>query len=779
MRHLHFFAALTAAFCAVSAMATDSITTPHGSDTDSQAIGLVLSGGGAKGIAHIGLIQALEDNNIPIDYITGTSIGAVVGGLYASGYTPAEMLDLILSKPFSYWSTGQIDPSLTYYFSTDEPSPVMLTVPIPSRRDSLEQARTPVMASLISPMPMNFAFTELFAGITAQCGRDFDNLFVPFRCVASDADARHKVVLSHGDLGYSIRASMSFPIVFQPTRIDSMYLYDGGLYDNFPIGVMKDTFAPDFILAINVSTEDIGPQTSIMDQLDNLVMQSDEDKLDPELGISIRYHLNEFGLLDFPKAKQIYKIGYDVAMQYMDSIKSRIHTRVPPEERALRRAVFKSKTPYLLFDRVDVRGTNREQNEYIKYLFTHNRSDTLSIDQVRSSYYRAISPGRLRDLVPHAYYNDTTGLFGLDLLAAPKDNLRVGFGGYITSSTQSYVYLQAGYSTMSFRSIASNLGIWIGQSYLGAQLSGRLYLPTHIPSAAELQVVAFRQKYYSKDYMFYEEKAPSFVYDHEYFARLKWAWAVGNQCDMEAGLGYGHLNDSFYQPNYEVGYLTNRDKCTFNLGQAFLRFTSNTLDDYNFPTQGRYYNITAMGVLGSFHRNYADTEMPSARTHPRWLQFESLIRQYLTMGNHFSLGLESDIMLSTRKLLSDYNATIVTAPSFLPTPSSYNSFNSAFRANSFIAVGLTPVYRFNAQISARLASYCFVPLRKIVEGPDGMAQYAKGWLNHPQYFGEFDVCYKLPFATITAYCNYASSPARNWNGGISFGVFLPAPRFLR
>ena len=81
-----------------------------------QSVGLVLSGGGAKGIAHIGVIKALEEHNIPIDYVAGTSMGAIVGGLYAAGYTPEEMLDLILSPGFSMWSTGQIDPNLTYYF---------------------------------------------------------------------------------------------------------------------------------------------------------------------------------------------------------------------------------------------------------------------------------------------------------------------------------------------------------------------------------------------------------------------------------------------------------------------------------------------------------------------------------------------------------------------------------------------------------------------------------------------------------------------------------------
>lgn len=173
-----------------------SVSVESDSICQHQSVGLVLSGGGAKGIAHIGVIQALEDNDIPIDYITGTSMGAIVGGLYASGYTPDEMMELILSKDFSYWSTGQIDEQLVYYFAKGEPTPQMLSISIGGRASGASKAKLP--ASLISPLPMNFAFMELFAGYTAQCDGDFDNLYVPFRCVASDVKNKHKIVFRSG-----------------------------------------------------------------------------------------------------------------------------------------------------------------------------------------------------------------------------------------------------------------------------------------------------------------------------------------------------------------------------------------------------------------------------------------------------------------------------------------------------------------------------------------------------------------------------------------------------
>ena len=349
----------TAFVLSVLAIISAGAAEPH------QSVGLVLSGGGSKGIAHIGVIQALEDNDIPIDYVTGTSMGAIVGALYCMGYTPDEMLDLILSKDFSYWSTGQIDPSLTYYFNREPVSPVMLHIPIKTGKE-----KTNVPASLISPLPMNFGFLDIFAPYTAACHSDFDRLMVPFRCVASDVAAHRMQVLSGGSLGDAVRASMSFPIVFQPTRIGDDLLYDGGIYDNFPVDVMRRDFAPSIMFGVTVNTPDSADAYSLMDQLDNLVIQRVDYNLPPEEGIKLHIDLREFGLLDFPKARQIYRIGYDHAMAMMDSLNTRITARTPRRVRELRRAVFRSQVPYTRFGSVEVTGGTERQNEYIRYLFS-------------------------------------------------------------------------------------------------------------------------------------------------------------------------------------------------------------------------------------------------------------------------------------------------------------------------------------------------------------------------------------------------------------------------
>lgn len=741
-----------------------------------QSVGLVLSGGGAKGIAHIGVIRALEENRIPIDYIAGTSMGAIVGGLYACGYTTDEMLGLILSEGFSYWSTGTMDPRLSFYLTRSRQTPVMVSVPL-SRGSTGNRGAVP--QSLISPLPMNFAFMELFAPFTAQTGGDFDRLMVPFRCVASDVAAKHKMVLSHGSVGDAIRASMSFPAVFQPTEIDSTLLYDGGIYDNFPVDVMRADFAPSIMIGVDVSAEDSGPQTSIVDQLSNMIIQNNDYSLPADEGIKLRLDLDEFGLLDFPKARQIYEIGYRHAMAMMDSIKTRIHTRADSTDVVLRRDVFKSKTPWLRFDKVEVTGGTKAQNDFLRYMFDRQTRDgVLTTDEARRAYYMALSTDKLKDLSLRATENDSTGLFTLSARAAVKNDFKLSVGGYLTSSNNSYLFLSAGYSTLSFNSVSANLNAWIGQSYMAATVNGDIYLPTPSTSRLSLQGVVSRRKFFEDDYLFYEAKVPTFIIGHQYFGRLSWSVAAGYLGKVDIGAGFGHLNDTFFRDNLYESYVAGRYSARHNLGQLYAAYQSSTLDDINFPTKGNEYFLKAMAMAGHFNLYSSSADQPSERSHPKWLQAELRTRNYFTLSRRWSLGLETDILMSTKKLYHSYNTSIINAPSFNPTPASNNTFNPAFRANSFIAAGLVPVYRYNDNLSARLSCSAFMPLRKILEQPDGSAAYGR-WCSHPEFYGELDVAYHFPFATLAAYANYASYPARNWNVGISFGIYLHAPEFLR
>ncbi|HBG24877.1 MAG TPA: patatin, partial [Rikenellaceae bacterium] len=137
---------------------------------DAQSVGLVLSGGGAKGISHIGVIKALEDNDIPIDYVAGTSMGAIVAALYSIGVTPNEMLAMFRSPEFNSWYKGEFEKGYGTYIYRREPTAEMVGVSLSQQKTNRLAIKLPT--SLVAPYPMDLAVKQLFASSAATCGYD-------------------------------------------------------------------------------------------------------------------------------------------------------------------------------------------------------------------------------------------------------------------------------------------------------------------------------------------------------------------------------------------------------------------------------------------------------------------------------------------------------------------------------------------------------------------------------------------------------------------------------
>lgn len=747
----------------------------------SQRVGLVLSGGGARGIAEIGVIQALEENDIPIDYITGTSIGAIVGGLYASGYSPAEMLELVKSKMFMEASTGNINPRYKYQFFKPEPKPALLNLNMSAGTFSL----SPILpSSLISPMPMNFDFMAIFARYTAQCGGDFDKLFVPLRTVASDMTHKRAKIWSEGQLTDAVRSSMSFPVVFKPVTYKGSLLYDGGIFNNFPVDVMKKDFNPDIIIGVDIhATDTIKHFPDVLQQMDMLVIRPQTYDLPEADGIKLRINLNKFSLLDFEKADEIYEIGYKHGLEMVDSIKKRVTSRRPAAQVESRRMRFKDATPRAYFDSVEVTGGTKSQNEYIKYLFTAEHPDTFGIQSALDSYTMAVSTSRLKDLEPEAVYNKKTGRFSLKLDASVKNPIDIGIGGFVTSSTNSMLFLSLGYNSLNHKAINASINGWIGQSYMAGMLDARLMLRRKHVSALGFEAVVWRQKFYENDKLFYQSDAPAFISNLETFTRLKYSRATSRQGIFSMGIAYGHTDDRFYNNDESiVNSDTDRNKTIRDMGQVSARWTYSTLDDNTLPLEGRYIGVLGQGIWERYHFTEGAPMRralsPSEKGHDKWLQLEVKYLDYLNLGSKWALGLESDIVVSTHHLLNNYNAAIVNAAAFNPTPASYNGFNPRLCANSFITAGLVPVYKFNDRLTARLALHGFMPMRPIRQDVDGTACYGR-WFSRASLYSELYASLKLPFGNLTAYGSYQTSPGNRWSVGISFGYFILAPRMTR
>ena len=742
-----------------------------------QTVGLVLSGGGAKGIAHIGIIKALEENNVPIDYVAGTSMGAIVGAWYAMGYTPDDMLNLILSDDFSLWSRGIFDERYVYYFKKPDPSPEMVNFNI-ALQDSSKFETHFLPNSLINPFPMNYAFMSLFAPYTAQCDGNFDKLFIPFRAVASDVYHKRELVLRDGDLGDAVRASMSFPFVFKPIEIDSVLVYDGGIYNNFPVDVMKNDFNPDVIIGSIVAAKiDKPKEDDLINQIENMVMQKSDYTLDPEDGILMRFDLSDVGLLDFPKARQIAKIGYDYAMELMDSIKSRIPRELSQETRQLQRMVFKSQTPDLVFNSVSVEGGNHQQKEYIKRQFDSDKPFT--DEDAKASYYKTISDGKISDLIPHARYDKASGMFNLDIKAKVHDQLSVGMGGFISSTSSNQICIGAHYRTVSLNSLDLDLTGQIGQSYTSGILSARFDLKTAIPMYLKMQAVASKQKFYQNETLFYSDRMPSFVTQSEQYVKLRLGLPFLTSSKAVVSVGYGSMTDRYYQSN-TVDFSSNeQDRSRYNLFVASMKFDRNNLNSYMYPTAGTDCSVLGLLAYGKEHFIPYNTDLQSNSTQTlSWLQLEGNIHTYIPLGNKFVLGLRGKAVVSSKGLLSNYTSTLAQAPAFTPTPHSQTIFNPAFRSTQYLAAGVIPIWKILNNLQFRNEFYLFAPFLQIYEGENYEPYYGKAFTKY-HFMGESSLVLNLSFASISLYANYYDYPARNWNFGINIGLLVFSPKFLQ
>lgn len=751
------------------------------SGVKAESVGLVLSGGGAKGIAHIGVIQALEDSGIPIDYITGTSMGAIVGAMYAMGLTPAEMMEIIKSSDFESWSRGEISKKQIFYFRRPDPSPQFVSFDISLDGSDKKFAAHLLPTNLINPIPMNAGFLYLFSPATGQCGGDFDKLFVPYRSVASDVYNKRAVVFDSGDLGDAVRASMTFPFVFKPIEVDSTLLYDGGIYNNFPVDVMQEDFNPDFIIGCKVASNPVKPkEDDLMAQLDAMVMQKTDYSVPEDKGVLISFNLSgQVGLLDFPKADMIYRIGYEKGIQYADSIKKRVTRRVSPQSRQLMRMQYRSRTPDVKFDKIVVKGGNHSQRMYIRRQFeaVEDSLGIIDMDGFDAAYYKLVSDSKISDLVPHGIYNDTTGLYTLVLDAKIKDNIALGFGAYISSGNTNQIYLDAKYRTLNLYSLDLDLNGYLGRAYNSSMFSAKLELPRKIPMYLKLYGCFSRKKYYENEKLFIQTESPTFITNQEAYVKLRLGLPFLNSSKAEITVGYGYLTDKYYPSNYLDFTSTKQDESNYSLFMGSVKFESNTLNSIMYPTQGSRITISGEFVIGK--ETYIQESVKGNRYKDKhsWLQLNAGAEYYLNPVRKFSLGFVGDMVISSKSFFATYTSTIVQAPAFTPTPHSKTVFNEAFRANQYVAAGVVPVWNIINNLQLRGELYCFVPFFEIRQDANGLPYYGK-FMDSVKYMGEVSLVYNLPFASISMFTNYYSYPARNWNFGLALGILLNNPRFL-
>ncbi|MCX7546408.1 patatin-like phospholipase family protein [Xanthomarina sp. F1114] len=279
-------------------------------------IGLVLSGGGAKGLAHIGVLKVIDSLGVKIDYVAGTSMGAIVGSLYASGYSGKQIDSIFKDVNFDKIINDDLPRAAKTFYERDNSERYAVTLPFEHFKLKLPSAlsRGQNTLSLLSQLTLHVSDIE-----------DFSKLPIPFFCIATNIETGQAVVLDNGNLAQAITASGAFPSLFQPIVIDGQLLIDGGVVNNYPIDELKAK-GMDIIIGVDVqdelaSRENLKSAPEILLQINNYRTINDMKLKSKKTDIYIKPDISDFTVVSFSDGRQIIANGKKAAIKEMDALK--------------------------------------------------------------------------------------------------------------------------------------------------------------------------------------------------------------------------------------------------------------------------------------------------------------------------------------------------------------------------------------------------------------------------------------------------------------------------
>lgn len=336
-------------------------------------VGLVFSGGGAKGIAHIGILKELEKAGVQVDYIGGTSMGAIVGGLYASGYTADQIEEAVLKTDFMNLLQDKVSRREKPFFSKAHGEKYAISLPIKKGNLGLPLGLSKGQNVL------NF-LTELLAPVDEIT--DFSKLPIPFYCIGTNIETGEEEVLESGSLPLALRASAAFPSLLNPVDIDGKLLVDGGVVNNFPVDVMKKK-GVDIVIGVSVQgellkREELVSIASLLLQIINFQMYKKSDEQVELLDVYIRPNVIDYSVISFDVKNEILEEGEKTAKQYrivFDSIaKMQLFKKQIPK--------IEPKEKRFLVDRIIIKGNKNYTNNYILGKLQLREGDSVSYKEI-------------------------------------------------------------------------------------------------------------------------------------------------------------------------------------------------------------------------------------------------------------------------------------------------------------------------------------------------------------------------------------------------------------
>lgn len=737
--------------------------------TNGQKVCLVLSGGGSKGVTHIGVIKALEENGIPIDCISGTSMGAIIGGLYASGYSADEMITLFTSRDFQAWITGEIPASLESYFKKEDPNAMWFEINMDFERI---KSTSILPTNLISPLMLDFSFMELFASSTAVSNGDFDRLFVPFRLVAADIAENKSVTFRNGDLTLALRAAMTFPFYFNPIRVEGKLYFDGGMYDNFPVQMAIDEFQPDVVIGCKAASNYKPPEEGdLLSQLQTMLMEKTVYNVPAENGILIEPSMGPVNIVDFSNTMKFIDSGYVSTMRKLDSIKLLIQRRVPQQEVDERRSEFNAMKPPLTIHEIDVKGLKEDQAEFVTRSLMRKR-DTLSVEELRKEYFKLQTEKLFEHVFPVATYEDSVGYYKLGLDFKKQNNLTLQLGGNISSSPINEAYIGARFNFLSSLYFGLKASTYIGRFYSAAQIDGKIELPTRMPFYLKTSVSFNQWDYFETSTIFFEDKDPSYLVQNENHVDFFFGFPASNNAKVELGGAVARLRDDYYQTN-QFSSNDTTDRTYFDCFVGEVHYEINTLNRKVYPSSGSDFLFTAGFVSGDELHIPGSTSNDSVEQfkHHDWWKLRAKYETYFSSIGRLTLGLYTEATLSSQQLFSNYTSSVLAAPAFQPIPESKTLFLPEFRAYNYLAFGLRLVYGIHKNIHFRLEGYIYQPFQEILKNPDLNAELGALFDNR-YYLASSALVYHSPIGPVSLSLNFYDKEVDRFSFIFNFGYIL-------
>ncbi|MFO7977701.1 MAG: patatin-like phospholipase family protein, partial [Bacteroidales bacterium] len=717
-----------------------------GAQSPRRKVGVVLSGGGAKGIAHVGVLKALEEYQIPIDYIAGTSIGAIVGGLYAAGYSPFQIEEILMSEAFQEASRGAIDEKYNFYYLQQDPDPTWfsLTYDWESRLEYQNILKENIPTNIVSPFLMDFMFMEHLGPATAAAGNDFDELFVPFRCVASDIRAKKQVVFRTGNLPDAVRASMTFPLYFKPISIDGVMLLDGGMFNNFPSDIMLEDFNPDVIIgSIVASNPRLPDPNDLKSQLENMLMYTTNYEIFSRYGVLIKPEVPQLSVTDFSQNARVIQAGYDATMKKMGEIVSQIDSRSHPDTLAARRESFQRRVPQKMVGDIYIKGLKEDQEKFVRS-FLNPGSAPLSLEQVKVNYLRMLSFTRFQHIYPRMRYDETTNTYTLCLEAEKNHEILRGLGGNISSRSVNQVFGKFHYQklTANPKSISNN--VYFGNFYRSANIAGRIDFTGEKAGFLQASMTYSQWKYTTQSVYLFEETPSSYISQREVTTDFRAGIPAGYRAKLELGTSSIQLKDQYYH-THRFARTDTADITRFSPWVTYLTYEYNTLNRKQLANEGMFLNTTLRYVNGPESNSPGSTAFArhDSRSMHSWWELQIKYEHLLFSESKLNPGVVSEIFISNRPLFSNYASSMIMARQFNPFPLAKTRYLPSFRANQYVAAGLKTMYCFSRRVQLQAEAYLFQPFSRI-ESSENTAVSYKPYPNDMSLMGNMALIYHTP-----------------------------------